>query len=303
MGQQLGSIDPRGLVLLATLARVRSVRGAGLELGVPRSTVSRQIAALEKAVEAPLVIRTSRRLALTELGYELAARGQRLDELLGEAAQLASRASREPTGALRIAAGPIFGEELLPAVLADYLRRYPRMRVEVELSADYIDVRSVDLAIRFGPIDSATDLYATRLGESDVGYFAGPEYVEERGLPAEPAEIAAHDCIVVGGRRVWSWSFKSRGRQVRVPIVPRIQLDSFRLARAVAAESGGVARLARFFATEQVARGELVPVLEPHWPRLPVFAVHSSGRTPPLKIRTFVDLLRPAMRSRLRVSS
>jgi DNA-binding transcriptional LysR family regulator len=278
---------------------VRSVRGTGLELGLPRSTVSRQIAALEKAVGAPLVIRTSRRLALTELGYELASCGQKLDALLGEAEQLVSRASRDPSGVLRIAAGPIFGEELLPDVVADYLRRYSRVRVEVELSADYIDIRTVDLAIRFGPIDSATDLYASRLGDSEVGYYAGPEYLKERGAPSEPAEIQGHDCIVVGGRRVWSWSFARRGREVRVPIVPRLQVDSFRLARAVAIDNGGVARLARFFATEQVARGELVPVLDGYWPSLGIFAVHSSGRTPPLKIRAFVKLLRAAMKTRL----
>ena len=299
MGQPISSIDPRALVVLATVARVRSVRGTGLELGLPRSTVSRQIAALEETVGAPLVIRTSRRLALTELGYELAACGQKLDALLGEAEQLVSRASRDPSGVLRIAAGPIFGEELLPDVVADYLRRYSRMRVEVELSADYIDIRTVDLAIRFGPIDSATDLYAARLGDSEVGYYAGPEYLKERGAPGEPAEIQAHDCIVIGGRRLWSWSFARRGREVRVPIVPRLQVDSFRLARAVAIDNGGVARLARFFATEQVARGELVPVLDSYWPSLRIFAVHSSGRTPPLKIRAFVQLLRAAMKARL----
>jgi DNA-binding transcriptional LysR family regulator len=302
MGHALRSIDPRALVVLATVARIRSVRGAALELGVPRSTVSRQIAALEKKIGAPLVVRTSRRLAMTELGLELAARGQRLDELLGETEQLVSRAASEPSGVLRIAAGPIFGEELLPEVIADYLRRYSRMRVEVELSADYINVRNVDLAIRFGPVESATDLWAARLGESEVGYFAGPGYARERGLPGGPSELAGHDCIVVGGRRVWSWSFVSRGRQVRVPIVPRVQLDSFRMAQAVAAADGGIVRLAAFFAAEPVERGALVPVLERHWPRLPVFAVHSSGRTPPLKIRSFIERLRAATRSQLRAS-
>lgn len=288
------------MLTFAAIARAGGVRGAASALGTPRSTVSRRLARLEEAVGAPLVVRTSRRFALTELGRELAGRCEQLEEFLRASEELVRRASEEPSGVLRLAVAPILGEELLPSVLAEYLRRYPRMRVDMQLSADYVDLRrGTDLALRSGPLEDATDLFAMRLGTSVVGHYVSPAYARARGVPATPSELSGHDCIAVGRATQASWLFLSRGGEQRVTLTPRLRVDSFRLARSVAVEGLGILRAATFFAAPLVASGKLVPVLERWWPHLPVHAIHGSGSPPPPKIRAFLELLRDAVRPHL----
>lgn len=294
-------LDPQDMLTFAAIARAGGIRGATAGLGAPRSTVSRRLAQLEAAVGAPLVVRTSRRFALTELGRALAGRCEQLEELLRASEDFVRRAAVEPAGVLRISAAPLLGEEVLPPVLAEYLRRYARVRVEVQVSADYVDLRrGVDVALRTGALEDATDLFATRLGVIQVGHYAGPAYVRQRGAPEAPAELAQHDCIAVGGgSRPSVWMFRKGSREQRVDVVPRLRVDNFRVARAVAASGGGIVRLATFYATPLLDAGELVPILEDFWPRVPIFAVHSSGTPTPLKIRAFLDLVREVVRQRL----
>ncbi|HEV7556980.1 MAG TPA: LysR family transcriptional regulator, partial [Kofleriaceae bacterium] len=107
------------MLVFAMLARAGGVRGAARALGMPRSTVSRKLAELEAAVAAPLVVRTARRFALTDLGKQLAVRSEQLEAVLRDTYALVRDASIEPSGTLRVAIAPVLGEEILPAIAAD----------------------------------------------------------------------------------------------------------------------------------------------------------------------------------------
>src|SRR5262249_4227121 len=137
-------------------------------------TASRQLASLERALGGRLVARSTRTFALTELGRELLEQCARLEAVLHDAQDVAARASREPAGTLRVAASPIIGEEYLPAVIAAYLRRFPRVRVDARLSVERVDLRRAgfDVAVRTGPLQEAGDLFASRLGSTRKGAFA-----------------------------------------------------------------------------------------------------------------------------------
>src|SRR5438067_1921688 len=106
------ALDADAMLIFRALARANGVRGAAAALGVPRSTVSRRLAQLEEQVGAPLVVRTARRFALTELGAALLPQCDRLEELLRGSEELARGASKEPSGLLRVAAAPVLGEEV-----------------------------------------------------------------------------------------------------------------------------------------------------------------------------------------------
>jgi DNA-binding transcriptional LysR family regulator len=285
------------LVTFAAVARAGGIRRGAEALAVPRSTVSRQLAALERAIGGRLVTRSTRRFALTELGTQLAERCARLQDILDEVQRITSRDTVEPTGTLRVAASPVIGEELLPEVIAAYLARFPNVRVEAQLAVEFVDVRKrIDLAVRTGPIQDASDLFATRLGTSLKGHYASPEYVRTRGEPASPAELAQHACIATGES---SWSFRARHGEVQIEVSDRLAVDSYAMARSACAAGVGIARMPSLYATSLVASGALVPVLERFWPRTTLYAVHATGQPAPPKIRTFVDLLRQAMRRRL----
>ncbi len=290
-------VDPQGMLVFAALSRARGVRGAAALLGVPRSTVSRRLAMLEASVGAPLVTRTNRRFELTELGVAFALRCERLEELMRESEELVSRASAEPSGKLRIDAGPVVGEEVLPEIVGEMVRRYPRLSVEVKMSADYSDLRrgTVDVALRAWPLADASDLYAVRVGTSVTGCYLSPAYAAAHGVPEEPADLTAHECIVVGSATPPRWTFRRGGREERVLVSGRVRVDSFRLGRALAANGAGIIRLARVFAEPLVRTGELVPVLERYWPETPVHVVHTGATPPPPKVRVFIDLARTAV--------
>lgn len=290
------SLDPAALVVLAAIVREGGVRAGAAALGVPRSTVSRQLAGLERAVGARLIVRTSRRFGVTDLGRALVEQAQRIEDVVRGAEQLVRRSATEPTGTLRVAVAPLLGEVLLPAVVSDYLQRYPRMRVELHIAAEYVDLRraGIDVALRQGPLPDAADLYAVRLGTSVTGCYAHPDYLAARGTPGRPSELAAHDCIVAGGEGRATWAFRDRGRDIAIELAPRLRVNDYRIAGALAASGAGIARLAKFYAAGRVAAGELAPVLEASWPRIPVFAVHTSVSPAPAKIRAFIDLARQA---------
>jgi DNA-binding transcriptional LysR family regulator len=279
-------VDPQGLLLLSALAKSGGVRKAAAILGVPRSTISRRLAQLEASAGAPLVVRTARRFALTELGAALAERAASLETVLEESEDLIRRSKAEPAGTLRIAVAPVLGEEVLPEILAELARVHPRLTIDARLSVEYVDLRrgDVDVALRASALDDATDVFAVRIGTSTSGCFASPKYLRDRGTPKSPAELASHDCILVSARTEW----KLRDRTVRVS--GRLRVDNFRVARDLAARGAGIVWVAKSFADAMVDAGELVPILERHWSTTPIFAVHAGGSPPPPKVRAFIDL-------------
>jgi DNA-binding transcriptional LysR family regulator len=297
----MAKLSASDLVTFGAIARTGGIRRSAELLGVPRSTVSRQLAALERALGGRLVTRSTRRFALTELGAALAEQCARLDDVLEGVERVAARSATEPTGTLRLAASPIIGDELLPGVIADYLARFPAVRIEAHIAVGFVDLRrgGIDLAVRTGPLQDASDLFATRLGTSLKGHYASRAYLKARGTPNSPAELAHHDCIVIGGRRDRQWSFRGRSGEVYVDVADRLVADSYALARAACVAGAGIARLPSLYAAPFVETGALVPVLERTWQRMTLYAVHASGQPAPPKIRAFVELARAAMAGRL----
>jgi DNA-binding transcriptional LysR family regulator len=295
--RQEPDLDPQAMLVFAALARAGGVRSAATALAVPRSTVSRRLAQLEETLGAPLVVRTARRFALTELGVAFAARCEALEALLADAVDSVRRGSSEATGTLRISAAPVFAEEVLPSILAQLLAENPRMSIDVRLAVDYVDLRggAVDVALRAWPLDDASDLFAVKLGTSVTGCWASPSYLRARGAPANPADLRAHDCILVGSSKHVAWTFKAGSGDESVGVAGRARVDSFRLARDLAASGAGIVRTAVMLAAPLVEEGLLVPVLEPYWVHTPIHAVHAGPNPPTAKLRALIALLKDAV--------
>ncbi len=289
-------LSPDDLLTFAAVVRAGGVRSGALALGMPRSTVSRQLSNLEKILGASLIARSTRRFALTEVGQRLVEQCERLEEVLKATDEVLSHAAKEPTGTLRVAASPIIGEEFLPSVISEYLRAYPQMNVDVRLSVDFVDLRRAgfDLAVRTGPLQEAGDLFATRLGTSLKGHYASAQYLKRKGTPLTPDELVDHDCITISGSR--AWAFKTGSAEKHVSVRGSFKADSYRLARSAAVEGVGIARLPDVFANPLVRDGSLVPLLEKYWQRAELFAVHAAGQPAPPKIRAFTELLKVSLR-------
>jgi len=275
-----GTIEMGAVELFARVAELRSFRGAADALGVPRSTVSRRIGELERALGTRLLQRTTRRVELTSAGKTyLRACGPAL-ATIQEAGRALSASSEETAGRLRVTAPVTLGEGILGDVVAECLARHPQMSIELVLTDTQVELveEKFDLAFRAGTVKD-TSLVAHELWRGQLRCFAAREYLRDRGTPRTPRDLVRHDCIVFTphaprGR----WTFHSRGRAVEIPVRGRLVVNSIPLVMDAAMRGLGIARLAGAAVNEEIAANRLVEVLDAYAPPpRPLYAVHASG--------------------------
>jgi DNA-binding transcriptional LysR family regulator len=288
-----GTLEVGAVALFVRVAELRSVRGAAETLGVPRSTVSRQIRELERTVGTRLLQRTTRRVELTSAGKAyLRACGPAVGAIL-EAGRALSAGSEETAGRLRVTAPVTFGEGFLGDVVAECLARHPQMSVELVLTDRHVELveEKFDLAFRSGTLKD-TSLVAHELGRAQARCFAAHDYLRDRGTPRAPRDLLRHDCILFTplaprGR----WMFRSRGRTVEVPVRGRLVVNSIPLALDAAKRGLGIVRVPRALGAEGLAAKQLVEVLEGYAPPpRPAYAVHPSGGRVLPAARVFLEI-------------
>ena len=279
-----------------------SLSAASRRLGMPLPTVSRKVSELEAHLGARLVLRTSRKLVLTEAGRAFVAAGRRVLDDLQEAEREAAGEYRMPRGELLVTASLMFGRNYVtPAVLA-FLDRYPEVDVRCVFSDQVIDLveNHVDVAVRIGRLpDSA--LVASRVGETRWILCASPSYVARRGAPELPDALGGHDCIAFEGlERVRQWVFGRGARARAVPIRGRFAGNTAEAVLAAAEAGMGVARLLSYQAGAALEAGRLVALLRSHEPEpMPIHLVHTGPAMLPLKLRSFLDVVTPLLRNSL----
>jgi DNA-binding transcriptional LysR family regulator len=286
----LGAVELGAVELFVRVAELRSFRGAADALGVPRSTVSRRIGALERALGTRLLQRTTRRVELTSAGKTyLRACSPALGTIL-EAGRALSTSSEETAGRLRVTAPVMLGEGLLGDVVAECLARHPQMSIELVLTDRLVELveEKFDLGFRSGTLKD-TSLVAHELGRSQPRCFAAREYLRDRGTPRTPRDLLRHDCILFTpmtprGR----WTFRSRGRTVEVPVRGRLVVNSIPLALDAATRGLGIVRVP---AALGLAASQLVEVLDGYAPPpRPAYAVHPSGGRVAPAARVFLEI-------------
>lgn len=281
------------MAIFVAVADSGSFTSAAKQLGVQKGTVSRRIRELEASLDAQLLVRSTRAVRLTDDGKTYLEHARRAVEAARMAARSLAEGRGAPSGTLRISTTVHFGEQPLAPVLVEYMRRYPDVSVELELTAQRVSLidAGFDVALRFGSLADST-LLTRRIAVGAVGCFASPEYLARRGTPSAPEELATHDLLVSDGLVSTMWPFRSGGRKVTIPVRPRLSSASHRLA-ALAAEHGlGIAYLPFPAARDASERGALVQILAPFTPPpFPLAAVMPRQDPLPVRIRAFVDLL------------
>ena len=279
-----------------------SLSGASRELGKPLATVSRKVSDLEAHLGTQLLIRSSRRLTLTEAGEAFVAAARRILEDLDEAERVASGEYRTPRGHLHITAPIMFGRLHVEPVTLDFLKAYPDITVRLTLVDTLLNLVDdhVDLAVRVGRLPDSRQK-ALRLG--DIGWVtcASPEYLSHRGEPDTPDALTNHDCVMFEGLySTSSWTF-GRGSESRdISIRPRLSVNSADAAIAAAIRGAGVTRVLSYQVAESVARGDLKLILRSFEPEpLPVHLLYAGQSLLPLKLRAFIDFAGPRLKASL----
>ena len=267
-----------------------SLSAAGRALGVPKATLSRRLAELERSLGTALLRRTTRAHSLTAAGRTLY---DRVSPLIVEAERAASDiqiASEEPTGVVRVSAAVGFGQIVLMPILARFLAEAPRVRIELSLSDDPVRIvdAGFDLAIRMGPLDES-DLVSRRLARIERRIVASPEYISARSTPKTLADLEEHVLLVSDpGRATWRFDTEDGPRDVRV----RWRMSTGDMMSLVAAArlGMGIAMLPSYMAEPLMATRELVAVdLGVSAASSYATALFPRSQTPPAAVRRLLD--------------
>ena len=290
------NLEPNDLVLFARVADEGSFSRAAERLGLPKSTISRRLAALETELGERLLLRTTRKLTVTDFGRAVLDHARHVVDDVAAAASLAQNRQIEPSGRLRVTIPSDFANLLLVSLLAEFVLKYPRIELEIDLSARFVDLiaENFDVAIRMGELHDDASLSARKIAVFTGSLYAAPAYVSKRGAPSEPEALMEHDTLRVLGRtgEPLRWIL-TRGDARWEGIPPgRATVNSPQMLMRMALEGAGIAIVGDHFALPYLQRGELVQVL-PDWHSPPVsaWAVFPGRRLMPARTRAFIDAL------------
>ena len=297
--QAITTIDPNDLLIFAYIAEAASFSRAAEKLGLPKSTVSRRLSALEQLLGERLLLRTTRRQTLTEFGSLLLEHARQVVAEVEAVAALRERRKAVPSGRLRVSMPNDVAILILADALASFIARYPEVNLELDLSARRVDLlgEGFDIAVRMGELTSDSLLAARRLATLSSGLYAAPAYLARHGLPAQPADLEQHQSVrlLMRNGEPAPWQLR-RGEEQWSAVPPgRVSANSPEMMIELARAGAGIAAVPDVIATAEVRRGRLTQVLA-DWtlPGQAASAVFPGRKLMPAKSRVFIDMLQQA---------
>lgn len=296
------------LAAMKTFVRVvesGSFSAVAREMRSTQSAVSKQVAALERALDAKLLSRTTRSLALTEAGEQYFAQARRLVAEIAEAEAQLRQGEQQLNGWLRVAASVGYGRlKLLPRI-RHFLAAHPNVKIDLRLNDGFVDLvkEGIDVAVRIGELADSS-LVARRIGTTQRVLLASRSYLDglPEGLkaPQVPQELLDHNCIVyseLATQNAWTFTAGSgatapEGSQVTIRAQGNLQTNSSEVIRASVLSGMGIGYSPTWLFEEEIANGQL-QVLLPDWPApsLPIHIVSPAQRWQSAKVQAFIRFL------------
>jgi DNA-binding transcriptional LysR family regulator len=271
-----------------------SFAAAAGRLDMSRAMASKYVMNLEDHLGTRLLNRTTRRLSVTESGSVFYERSVQIISDVTEAEQVAGHMSAVPRGILKITMPLSYGQHRLGPVIADYVRQYPQVKLDISFSdhkADLIE-EGFDLAIRIGTLPGS-GLIARKLGSGRVIVCASPDYLKRHGTPQTPEDLARHSCLgYTLSNSGDEWRLTRQGEEAAIRIAGPIKADNGDMLRLAALSGAGLIFQPHFIVSEDLQAGRLVQVLADYASaELGIYAIYPSRKHLSAKVRTFVDFL------------
>lgn len=292
------SVDLNDIVVFTKVVETKSFTGAADALGLPKSTVSRKLAQLEERLGVRLVQRTTRKLALTEIGEAYYERCARIVSDVMAAEQVVTDMQATPRGRLRVTAPIDLSHRYLGTVLATFAAAHPDITIDLDATDRVVDLieEGFDVAVRFGVLAEST-LVARKLCTIHMVLVAAPSYLARRGTPGNVEELSDHDQLLfrpASANQTWTMVHGEQTHEIGRPA--RFASNNYGAVRDVAVAGGGIALLADFMVSDDLASGVLVRVL-PEWGTKPtdVHAVYAARANLPPRLARFLDHLSASM--------
>ena len=292
-------IQPAELGFFSALATCGSLTAAARELGITTPAVSKRLALMEARIGVPLINRTTRRMSLTPEGGVLLEHSRRILADLDDLDQLMSKSKGSPKGLLRVNATLGFGRLQVAPVISRYVRQYPEVDVQLQLSATQpaLTDEQFDVCIRFGE-PSDTRVIAKPLAPNRRLLCASPKYIETHGEPRLPHDLVRHNCICIrqGDEAYGVWrlfSGRSSDRLAEaIKVHGNLATNDGEIAVNWALDGHGIVMRAEWDIERYLKSGRLVQVLSPYQtPDADIYAIYPQRHQLSTRIRTFIDFL------------
>jgi len=281
-----GTPDLNLLPLFVAVAETWSMSAAARALELPKSSVSRGIAALEASLKVQLFHRTTRKVALTTAGTAFYERVKPVVASLKDITGSLPEQEAEPAGELRISAPMDLALTVLPSVVAQFATRHPGVQLDVRPSNRVVDLvaEGYDAALRMGGTLADSTLRVRKIAQLEIGLFASASYVARKGQPRSPNDACDHDWVVLA-------QMKMPGSMARHK-KPKLLTDDVMFALGAIREGRGIGLLPAFLTRDDVATGRLLRVV-PKWDQRgsTLFFVHPQTEHVPRKVAAFRDFV------------
>jgi DNA-binding transcriptional LysR family regulator len=290
------------MTILLAAVDTGSLSAASRHLRVPLATVSRRVTELEERLNVRLLHRGNRKLVLTDAGQSYVTSCRRIIEEIAEVERTASGEYRAPQGELTISLPAVLGRTHVLPIVVEFQRTFPDIRMRMQLTDRFVSLleEHVDVAVRVGELPDSS-MIATRVGLIRQVLCASPAYLKRRGAPQTPADLAKHDCVILGAYQTsygWELVIDKTTQTVNVP--SRLNVNLGEAAAAAAVGGAGIARVLSYLIEDLLKSRSLVTLLDAYEPSpTPVSVVYPSQRQVPLKLRAFLDFAVPRLRKRL----
>jgi DNA-binding transcriptional LysR family regulator len=284
------------LTLFSRVARKGSLSAAARELGLTTAAVSKRLTALEARLGVRLLNRTTRSVVLTEEGEAYLEGAERvLHELRDLEARVSSRRAA-PRGLIRVNSSFGFGRRYIAPAIADFVRLYPEVQVQLQLTERYLNLpgEGFDLGIRFGELRDSS-LFSRRLMGNRRLLCAAPSYLRRYGEPKHPSGLARHNCLVIreNDAPFGHWRFSGPGGAVAVKVRGTLTCNDGEVAHAWAVAGLGIVLRSQWDVADSIRAGILKPLLEDYrGPDADVVAVFPYRHNLSPRVRVLVDYLR-----------
>ncbi|MEA1831262.1 LysR family transcriptional regulator [Methylobacterium durans] len=283
----------RDIALFVEVAKRLSFSKAAEALDMPVSSLSRRISQFEAEIGIRLLDRTTRRTVLTSAGETYLAQASQLVEDAARSFDELVAQAKGPTGLLKVAAPPDFwAVQHLPDLTAEYSALHEQVHVHLDLQGAKVDLvrEDYDLAIISEEPKDAS-LIVRRVGVTTNRLFAAPDYLEARGRPEHPGDLAEHDIVLPVASRTTTWQFRRDDEVIDATVSGRISCGDRNLARRFAVTGRGITLASDINVERDVSTGRLEPVL-PEW-QLPATSIYiaTTSRLLPAKTRSYIDFV------------
>ncbi len=283
-------------ILFATIVEQQSMVRAAEYLSMPKTTVSRRLSNMESVLAQKLLIRTTRRLMLTDFGQEFLDHCRRVAEEVAAAQDFVRSQESKPHGRLRVSMPGDYARQHFSRAIATFIETCPEVQLDLDLSSRRVDLigERYDLAIRMGDLSDDATLIARKIDEQHFALYASPIYLALHPAPLYPDDLMQHMSVRLLSDRGTAIPWKLlNGKEEWEGTPPgRLTLNSPDLIQQLLLDGAGIAALPCSLVTEDIRQGRLVRVL-PDWslPAVPAWAVMPMRRYLPAKTRAFLTHL------------